>query len=973
MEPMNRLAAGSLAFAFASLLPGGPLPGPALAADDPTSVDWVADDAICRCRVGNACWHYLHSPVDPPADPCWCNFCTKVSRHDGTTPLPEDWSATCAVNGKMECFLKRHAASWGLACSECLAKEGCACKNPHPADCPRCEKGGTPWDADRRKEVEARLAKEQEIFATRDVVVVLSPHFYVVTDIPSLKIRTQSGVYRVASGHELAHIYAERCEKARRDFVQAFGDELLMSVPSAVYLPKREKTAERIQAKNFASARTNLLYGGGGAGGRLAEGLCGNGFCLSLSKHGGDDEGLHHGVRHMVGHLCISTWVRGNPEERTLPPWMFEGAAHWLAKKHPLLKDLVVWCASEGNSISGSGKDWDQEARKSAGDIKLDPIEKFLDKSTPEQLTFEDHVRAWSYFDVSLREDRARFLEILKGLRNEKSSRQAWLEGASCTPEQWDRRWRERLLGRRPSMGEIAADRDRDKEEGPGSALRKALKGETDMETLAARVRSIGLCEDPRTAEVLVDLFARDSDRVRETLSVLLTKTTNPEVAKAMRDHGLASTVPMVRAYTARVLGLANDTASVEALRPLAADKEWFVRAEVALALMRLKDPRLVDDVGPLASDPAAKTRIAAMDALASAGSAAEKVLSKVTANLDHPAWQVRSAAAESLAGIGSMGSVEALIQRMVTEAGRVRVDVHAALKAVTRNDLGLNPENWVKWWKKERERVGGGVPGRPQAPPAENPEDQRYAVKERMYGIHVFEERVGYVLDMSSSMHILFTPDPESVKRLRRKYEGSSKFEISKEEIVQSIDGLNPAAKFTVIAFADEARFLSRTLLPASPDNREKADAFLKSCRIPPPTTNTGGGLGGGGGLRKGRPAPPAAPPPPMTNFYCAFQAVLDIPTGGIPGPDFHDTADTIFFLTDGQPTKGEITDADVLLAWFDGLNRYARIRVHVVAYGSVGIDIPYLTHLAQDNGGKFIHILEAPAPQEPPSTTPK
>src|SRR5690349_18040808 len=329
MGPMKPLAAAAALFALVQFLAPSPLAAAPAAPgdDDPTSVDWVADDAVCRCKAGNACWHYLRAPVEPPADPCWCGFCMKTSKHDGTRAMPEGWSEACASNGKMECFLRRHAASWGMTCSECIQKDECACKTPHAGDCPKCEKGGSPWDPERKKDILFRLKKEQELFASRDVVIVQSPHYYVVTDIPGLKIRTQSGVFRFATTHELAHIYAERCEKARRDFVQGFTDEVGGGRPSGVFLPKRESTAARIQGKYNSSPRTNLVYGGSDDG-KVGDGYCFNGFCNSLQKGGGDDEGLHNSVRHMVGHLCISCWTKVDGKDRVLPRWLFEGVAH---------------------------------------------------------------------------------------------------------------------------------------------------------------------------------------------------------------------------------------------------------------------------------------------------------------------------------------------------------------------------------------------------------------------------------------------------------------------------------------------------------------------------------------------------------------------------------------------------------------------------------------------------------------------
>ena len=59
-------------------------------------------------------------------------------------------------------------------------------------------------------------------------------------------------------------------------------------------------------------------------------------------------------------------------------------------------------------------------------------------------------------------------------------------------------------------------------------------------------------------------------------------------------------------------------------------------------------------------------------------------------------------------------------------------------------------------------------------------------------------------------------------------------------------------------------------------------------------------------------------------------------------------------------MPTQGEITDSDTLLEWYTSLNRYARIRTHVIAFGSKGVDNVMLRGMAERNGGRFIQVLE-------------
>ena len=54
----------------------------------------------------------------------------------------------------------------------------------------------------------------------------------------------------------------------------------------------------------------------------------------------------------------------------------------------------------------------------------------------------------------------------------------------------------------------------------------------------------------------------------------------------------------------------------------------------------------------------------------------------------------------------------------------------------------------------------------------------------------------------------------------------------------------------------------------------------------------------------------------------------------------DFTEMPDNLFLLTDGLPTQGELTRGDELLSWFGERNRFARLRVHVIAMGRAGVD---------------------------------
>ena len=96
-----------------------------------------ADEPRCTCRAKNACYHYLRAPVRPPDDPCGCRKCEEVSRHDGVE-VPRGWHRPCfALANHMDCFLRRHAASWRFTCSACLEQDDC-CSYENQDRCPAC-------------------------------------------------------------------------------------------------------------------------------------------------------------------------------------------------------------------------------------------------------------------------------------------------------------------------------------------------------------------------------------------------------------------------------------------------------------------------------------------------------------------------------------------------------------------------------------------------------------------------------------------------------------------------------------------------------------------------------------------------------------------------------------------------------------------------------------------------------------------
>lgn len=898
-------------------------------------------DAICDCESGfGACQHYLRMPGGVTADPCFCDRCREFSEHGGTK-VPDGMSASCFQSNRVECYLKRHSVAWQLACSECAKNEKC-CPNSHKENCPNCESpDGGAFSADVKAKAAQRAGAESRFFKKAgDVTVLFNKHFYLVSDVGGVKVKMRGGSFRLFNAHEYAHLMFERAEMARKEFAQVFGDRFHNTKPIGIFLPSKERDASALQATYFGAARTNQLFGGSDTGGP-GDGMCFNGFCRSEQAASADDQ-LHVTVRHMIAHSLVSVWIRVDPNPRALPKWFFEGVAHWLSRSQDRYKDESTWCSQEGVKYSASGRGWDQDVAKIAADPKTDSIEKLFGKTavgiSDGQLGIDDQKRSWSYFDLCIREWRAPFVAMLEDIRNQKEIRDAFMQHMQCTPEIFDERWRARVLGRRRSMGPESDENELEANE-PGARERRAIRNESDPRTLAAKLRSLGTIDQPKTVDVVLDQFGKNSELVRETAMVALLKIKDTECLDRIWNYGLSHRDPIVRAYAARASGRHKlEFAGPKLKVQVAEDKNWFARAEAAIACGELK---IADAMSPMRKmvngDSADKAQLAAMDGLAMFGEDAHMAVPLIVRQLESSQWQLRVAACDALGKIGSMEAVEPLVTRMERETGRVRDAIHAALKAITYDDLGRKPENWRAWWDREKAKVPNGLPKRPEKPAADaakkQPEDpnKRYGDGPKYYGIEIYSSRIGFVLDTSLSMDQLFEPDPSAAAALSRTYNGSTKLAICKEEIAQVLKGLDPRSHFSIIVFNTKIQWWKKNPVPSSGGNISSAAGWMLSL--------------------------PAAG---ETNYYDGLRAALDLPDGPDDSPDFKSTPDTLTFLTDGSPTQGEITDADTLLQWYTSLNRYARVRTHCITFGLKGVDLVLLRGMAEQNGGTFVIVPE-------------
>lgn len=364
-----------------------------------------------------------------------------------------------------------------------------------------------------------------------------------------------------------------------------------------------------------------------------------------------------------------------------------------------------------------------------------------------------------------------------------------------------------------------------------------------------------------------------------------------PEVARAAADFAIAE----------------NITSAGPAIEELFASAESSVRkAELLPGLARFQpdagawEGRLV----ALCQAPEADLRNAALSLLADLG---KQALPTLIAALDHELWTTRLAALHGLEQLREPKGVGEIIARFEAQDGRMRVEFAETLFRMTGKSFGPRPTPWRAWWEKEGS-AGFELPTESDLRLAKE-QLEIARLKEvtgaRFFGIRIESERVAFIIDVSGSMDELTRTRYANTK-------GVPRIVRAKEELLACLDALNPKSFFNIIPFSGSAYSWKPRLVQWSPETLIEAREFVAK-------------LGTGGG----------------TNLIESLFMALD-------DPDI----DTVFVLSDGEPSAGPITDPSSIRAAVRGINANRRLVFHAVAIGG---SLKILKWLAQDSGGTY------------------
>lgn len=279
----------------------------------------------------------------------------------------------------------------------------------------------------------------------------------------------------------------------------------------------------------------------------------------------------------------------------------------------------------------------------------------------------------------------------------------------------------------------------------------------------------------------------------------------------------------------------------------------------------------------------------------------------------------VVAAAADGLSRIRDKTVVAFLIGALEKDRpARSRDDIVIALTRLTGMRLRERAE-WSAWWSEAREKFSFAAVAPTRDADAETSVPRTTDDGSGLWD-KITSERVQFVIDVLGSMAT--KGKVASGKKTESREEVLSRLEYVKRELCAAIDvQLAKATRFDVIAFSDEVIRFKPHLVDATDANRAAAKAWIE-----------------------------ALEPHGETNAYGALEAA------------FADkSVDTIYFLSDGSPTSGEVVKPDWIRGRVRDWNAPRHLRIHTIAY-LVGKAHPpenkraaraFMAGLAEESGG--------------------
>ncbi|HVG94108.1 MAG TPA: vWA domain-containing protein, partial [Planctomycetota bacterium] len=290
---------------------------------------------------------------------------------------------------------------------------------------------------------------------------------------------------------------------------------------------------------------------------------------------------------------------------------------------------------------------------------------------------------------------------------------------------------------------------------------------------------------------------------------------------------------------------------------------------------------------------------------------------------LAHDAWQVRVAAARSLAALRDKAALPALVERLSVEKGRARAETVAALEAISGQRIGDAPKRWA-----------AVLAGTDATAVAETP-----PLPPTFFGAPVTGQRVVFVIDRSLNMrdeHPFLGPEHrERLEALCTPPDGEriawralkTKQQLAFAHLRHAVDGLPKGTSVEVVHFAEDVKGVFNLKLTTI------GSATRKTLYDTLALLETDDGI----------------------NLFGALNAALDV-GGATDEKAFKSGPDQVFLVTNNIPTKGDVTEATGVLAAIALKARVRMVAISVVGIGNHPFELA--EGLARRTGGVYVNL---------------
>jgi HEAT repeat protein len=489
--------------------------------------------------------------------------------------------------------------------------------------------------------------------------------------------------------------------------------------------------------------------------------------------------------------------------------------------------------------------------------------------------------------------------------------------------------------------------------------FRRFYKKEKDPLAKTELIHSLEGIEDPGVSKVLMPLLDdKDPLQVEASLKVLAKLREAPSrvpmmepliegkpttliapILQCAADAGWKEFAPLAQPYLVHK----DDTVRLWAITLIGTG--GYIEALPDVALM------VTEDDHPL-------VRAAAVQTLIVRGKGREEICGPpLVAALKDESISVSTAACIGLRKVRVKEAIGPLIEIFQNGDGRIMEEVWPTLVALTDEPFGPDAEMWAKWWGRVEASytllTDAEINTRKAARTASNAQYTLPSKEATFMGVDTSSRQIVFVIDVSGSMEEEVTAKDAFRERGFTKFR---KLDIVKEELSRSIDQLGPNVYFNVYSFATKVHPWRKKPVPANALNKRSAMAWvgkLKPVGGGQAAQRASAGLRGSSGLEDGR-----------TNTYAALLAGLGIeddpkkrgPVTEAAAADPKEVADTMFFLSDGKPTVGELVDTEDILQSINSLNRFRKVVIHTIAIGD--FTSSFIKQLSMDNGGVFVDL---------------